>query len=368
MSISERYKPKFSPNIYTVGWISTLPTEYEAAIHLLDENHREPEYLNAKNISCTLGRIHNHNVVIACPPVARLGLISAASMVEDLTEEFPNVKFSLMVGVGRGVPTSKDVRLGDVIISQPNNGLGGLLQYEMKGSPNIALKQIHHMDSPPEALLNAMEEVQARQARGEGQFTSYLSHLEENILECRRPDSSTDCLFQPTSPHAGGTDCRKCDQDAVIQKKSRPADDLVHIHYGTVASGNYELRSAIERDRTAQLLGEGILCFETEAAGLMSGFPCVLIRGISDYADSHKNEAWQSYAAATAAAYAKELLSVTPCVEIEGISSQAPPFFSNVPYLPDLHFVERVEITTWLYENCSEPGCRAALVGIGGIG
>ncbi|KAF5514119.1 Conidiation-specific protein 10 [Colletotrichum fructicola] len=46
-----------------------------------------------------------------------------------------------------------------------------------------------------------------------------------------------------------------------------------------------------------------------EAAGLMDTFPCIVIRGICDYSDSHKNKAWQGYAAATAAAYARELLS-----------------------------------------------------------
>jgi hypothetical protein len=49
-----------------------------------------------------------------------------------------------------------------------------------------------------------------------------------------------------------------------------------------------------------------------EAAGLMDNFPCLVIRGICDYADSHKNKQWQGYAAATAGAYAKELLSVIP--------------------------------------------------------
>jgi hypothetical protein len=49
-----------------------------------------------------------------------------------------------------------------------------------------------------------------------------------------------------------------------------------------------------------------------EAAGLMNDFPCLVIRGICDYADSHKNNTWQPYAAATAAAYAKEVLSVIP--------------------------------------------------------
>ena len=61
-----------------------------------------------------------------------------------------------------------------------------------------------------------------------------------------------------------------------------------------------------------EVLGQelGILCFEMEAAGLMDNFPCLMIRGICDYSDSHKSQQWQGYAAATAAAYTKELLSV----------------------------------------------------------
>jgi nucleoside phosphorylase len=89
----------------------------------------------------------------------------------------------------------------------------------------------------------------------------------------------------------------------------------VVVYYGTIASGNQVMRSAAERDRVSAELG-GVLCFEMEAAGLMNSFPCLVIRGICDYADSHKNKRWQAYAAGTAAAYAKELLSVIPAAEV----------------------------------------------------
>ena len=51
-----------------------------------------------------------------------------------------------------------------------------------------------------------------------------------------------------------------------------------------------------------------MLCFEMEAAGLMDEFPCLVIRGICDYSDSHKNDEWHKYAALTAAAYVREVL------------------------------------------------------------
>ncbi|TLD03397.1 uncharacterized protein PgNI_12327 [Pyricularia grisea] len=71
------------------------------------------------------------------------------------------------------------------------------------------------------------------------------------------------------------------------------------------------MKDGLTCDRYSQELG-GVLCFEMEAAGLMNSFPCIVIRGICDYADAHKNKRWQPYAAATAAACAKELLSVIP--------------------------------------------------------
>jgi nucleoside phosphorylase len=87
-------------------------------------------------------------------------------------------------------------------------------------------------------------------------------------------------------------------------------NDVV-IHYGLIASGNRVIKDGAERDRVASEL-EGVLCFEMEAAGMMNTFPCLVIRGICDYADSHKNKEWQPYAAAMAAAYTKDLLSVIP--------------------------------------------------------
>lgn len=79
------------------------------------------------------------------------------------------------------------------------------------------------------------------------------------------------------------------------------------VHYGIIASGNQVIKDASERERLKTLFGAK--CVEMEAAGLIDSFPCIVIRGICDYADAYKNKRWQPYAAATAAAYAKELLA-----------------------------------------------------------
>jgi nucleoside phosphorylase len=64
------------------------------------------------------------------------------------------------------------------------------------------------------------------------------------------------------------------------------------------------------RDKVGKDLGDA-LCFEMEAAGLMNDFPCVVVRGICDYADSHKDKKWQGYAAATVAAYSKKAFAMS---------------------------------------------------------
>lgn len=87
--------------------------------------------------------------------------------------------------------------------------------------------------------------------------------------------------------------------------RSKEADNPA-IHYGIIASANQLMKDAVVRDTLAA--EKGILCFEIEAAGLMNRFPYLVIRGICDYSDSHKNNDWQGYAAIAAAAYAKELL------------------------------------------------------------
>ena len=78
------------------------------------------------------------------------------------------------------------------------------------------------------------------------------------------------------------------------------------------------MRDATTRDTLARTLepGQDVLCFEMEAAGLMGNFPCLVIRGVCDYADAQKSKRWQEYAAAVAAAYAKELLSVVPVRQV----------------------------------------------------
>jgi nucleoside phosphorylase len=92
----------------------------------------------------------------------------------------------------------------------------------------------------------------------------------------------------------------------------------MRVHYGLIASGNQVIKDAVSRDKLNKDLGGACLCIEMEAAGMMNNFPCIVIRGIYDYCDSHKNKAWQEHAAAVAAAFAKELLGFVQLSDVEG--------------------------------------------------
>lgn len=125
-----------------------------------------------------------------------------------------------------------------------------------------------------------------------------------------RPSLNSDTLYQSTFTHpfASEEDCTEvCGDDNLVVRRERTEDeDTPAIHYGVIASGNQLMKNAILRDKLA--MENNILCFEMEAAGLMNHFPCIVIRGICDYSDTHKNKEWQGYAAMAAVAYAKDVL------------------------------------------------------------
>ncbi|KAL4971168.1 nucleoside phosphorylase domain-containing protein [Aspergillus desertorum] len=87
---------------------------------------------------------------------------------------------------------------------------------------------------------------------------------------------------------------------------SEPDEPTIHI--GLVASGDQVMRSDEVRD--SLINREGVIAFEMEGAGVWDTFPSLVIKGVADYADCHKNKEWQNYAAATAAACAKAFLEL----------------------------------------------------------
>ncbi|KAF2187448.1 purine and uridine phosphorylase [Zopfia rhizophila CBS 207.26] len=335
---------------YTVGWVCALPDELAAAAELLDEEHqRHPNSLNDDNLY-TLGCMNGHNVVIACLPAGRPGTSSAATVASHMKSTFTSVRFGLMVGIGGGVPSGDfDIRLGDVVISQPQLDHGGVIQYDFGKTGPSGFRRTGALNTPPAFLLSAVSTLRANHYRDQ-------SSLLPNIaIIGRRPrftpaSAGPDILFEATYDHVGGTTCDRCDKAKAIQRKERASAEIA-VHYGTIAFGNQVMKDGKTRDRLSSELG-GVLCFETEAAGLMNGCPCLVIRGICDYADSHKNKTWQPYAAAAAAAYGKVLLSIIPAAEV----AEQRTVLNAVDRGPDSVQLTRAELEAVLADMAREDG------------
>ncbi|GKZ26583.1 hypothetical protein AbraIFM66951_002818 [Aspergillus brasiliensis] len=297
---------------YIVGWICALPCELDAARRALDRTHNCQPGLseNDQNVY-VCGEIHGFNVVIACPPIAEYGTTPATITAQHMKASFKSLRYRFLVGVGGGAPSeSNDIRLGDIVVSTPVGNDSGVIPYDWgKRLPSGQFQQIGTLNKPPQALRKAISCLKTDQ-----NFNTHLAAALASIMTdgefIRCPGYDKDRLFASNYPHPESeAPCDSCDQEWVIPREKRPSD-CPCVHYGLIASGNQVMKDAITRDELAK--SRGILCFEMEAAGVMDEFECLVVRGICDYSDSHKNKDWQPYAAASAAAYVKTLLKALP--------------------------------------------------------
>ncbi|KAL7934427.1 nucleoside phosphorylase domain-containing protein [Trichoderma chlorosporum] len=326
MSTDPPSRRSHSRNSYTIAWISALPHEQTAAIAMLDNEHaRPPDFTqpHTDNNSYVWGDINSFNVVIASLPAGEYGAASAAGTAVTMLSSFPQIRFGLMVGIGAGVPRpGRDVRLGDIVVSRPEGASGGVVQYDFgKALQGGEFRRTGFLNSPPRVLRSAVSSLQARHGLQASNVPQYLNHMVNKFPLLSQPNNNgpsythqgimNDRLFNPTYTHESGDDCLNCDPTQ-LQSRVRRGSNSPVIHYGVIASGNMLIRNPELRAEMVRRTGEDCICFEMEAAGLMNQFPCLVIRGICDYADSHKNDQWQRYAAATAAAYTKELIQLLP--------------------------------------------------------
>lgn len=292
---------------YTVGWVCALPIEMAAAIAILDSTHVPLPPQKGDSNNYTFGRVCGHNVVIACLPSSQYGTNNAAAVASNMSRSFPSITIRLMVGIGGGVPDGGiDIRLGDVVVGNE------VMQYDLgKVLPDGQFQRTGRTSTPPHTIMTAVSKLQADYENAPSRIPNILCDMldrNEQMVSYARP-SLPDRLFRHTYKHTQEMDsCERCSPWEVLERPHRETAQP-RVHYGKIASGNQVIKDGETRAKIAEELG--ILCFEMEAAGLHD-FPCLAIRGICDYSDSHKNKAWQKYSAAVAAAYAKELLSVIP--------------------------------------------------------
>ncbi|KAH7459962.1 hypothetical protein FOMA001_g19766 [Fusarium oxysporum f. sp. matthiolae] len=343
------------------------------------------------------GVIGRFNVVLAYMP--GMGKVNAATVASNCRSSFPAIKLALVVGICGVVPyvTTKDeIVLGDVIVSN------GVIQYDFgRQLPDHFVRKDTLSDVPGRPNL----EIRGVLAKLEGlryrrqlsaKIADYLDILrQDRDLHAEYPGSTEDRLFEASYRHTD--DQKSCEQlgcNGELVSRSRLTIAGVYptpaIHVGLMASGDAVMKSGEDRDRIAAT--EGIIAFEMEGAGVWDSFPCIIIKGACDYADSHKSKVWQRYAAATAAACAKAFLSFWVPSSTQGLaatsrlsldnrnsfdqnrtagavdSSQTQPAFL-VPFSKNDLFVGRDDIITLLQDLLFNRGCqKVALVGLGGIG
>ncbi|KAF3223685.1 hypothetical protein TWF679_000122 [Orbilia oligospora] len=242
---------------YTVGLVCALPLELAAVKGVLDASYGKPKKQNPSDKNTyELGRIGEHNVVIACLPKGVYGTTSAATVATRMLSSFKSIRFGLMVGIGGGVPSDDhDIRLGDVVVSSPGKTAGGVIQYDFgKSTAGGGFERIGSLNKPPDVLLTAIADLEAEH---EMTGTIIPQILEEMVAKYPKMKDGyshqgpeNDRLFQADYIHdsdaSGG--CESCDSDRVEGRPTRSDSDPV-IHYGLIASGNQVVKDGVKREQ-----------------------------------------------------------------------------------------------------------------------
>lgn len=337
---------------FKIAILCALPMEADAVEALFDKNWEEDEkYTRLQNDDneYSMGEICKHNVVLAFLP--NIGKIGASSVATNLKTSFPGIKLGLVVGICGAVPDHpkadnpkerEEIILGDIIISK------AVVQYDLGSqysNRHVKKDTLESNLGRPPRIINSFLQKMGTMMTNERLIAGTIDNLSHLIRKKRfeswqYPGANQDRLHEPTHRHkhyslaAACTVCNDCKNknDNVCEKaaQSSCADlgcDTEHsisrdrltklaegsivpdplIHLGGVASGDSLMKSGYHRDDLASKWD--VIAFEMEGAGVWDAFPTIVIKGVSDYADSHKNDRWQKFAAARAAACMKAVVN-----------------------------------------------------------
>jgi nucleoside phosphorylase len=292
-------KPKFAI-------IAALPKEYAAVKGLLNKtgNHFVPgKGAGRRYLFGEIPSIHGgkHTVVLS---LADMGNNIAASRATLLLEHFPQVESIIMVGIAGGIPypqkPDEHVRLGDIIVSDRR----GVVQYDF--DKETITETIHrNPPRPPSAML--LEAVQLLEVERIGKNYPWLKHIEQALKNgVGLPLISSDILAD------------SCNPEQIIEHPPDPqrVERQPRVFMASIASANKLLKNPLKRDALRNKFGAKAV--EMEGSGIADAtwnhhVGYLVVRGICDYCDSNKGDAWQEYAAATAAGYTCALLESIPC-------------------------------------------------------
>ncbi|KAL4786510.1 purine and uridine phosphorylase [Aspergillus varians] len=387
-------RPK-NRNDFAIAIICALPLEADAVEALFDEHYdrlgkhygKQPNDANAY----INGRIGKHDVVLCYMP--EMGKRSAAGVASSLKISYRGVRLALVVGICGGAPSPPDYQeifLGDVIISD------SVIEYDFgRQYPGGYLRKIGVKDTlgrPVQEIRALLNGLHAENSRSElhNQTQKYLQVLQQKAARWSHPGvsdvlfrasylhkhynqpSPAECsCFESDSPErvceeALGRDCDEigCDSGQQLRCREVSGANQPLIYIGPVASADTVMKSGQHRDEIARR--EKVIGFEMEGAGVWDNVPCIIIKGVCDYADSHKNKLWQAYAAATGASVAKAFLEYWVPESREASHL----VFRNIPFPKNEGFVGRDGQLSQLEELLFSPGRqhKVAITGLGGVG
>ncbi|KAJ5092966.1 hypothetical protein N7456_008827 [Penicillium angulare] len=302
---------------FTVGWVTAIRKEYTAARQVLDEEYETTNFVlpRADRNTYTYGRIGKHYVLITCLQNAQQGIQSTADAADDMKSSFPMVRVLLIVGIANGLPTANnDVRLGDVVVGTE------IIRYKVGDATGGAFEYTSHVEPAGRALFGGTQGLAVQLDEG----LDLHQLLEETFVKTQKikddyqqPRNHRDQLLKADYGHASSCEClssNPLDENTIIVRPDRPAYDRIKVHNGKIGSTDEVLNDSTIRDKVAKDLD--ILCSKQGPASSINSFPCLHVRGICDYSDSHKYEVWNGYAAAAASVYTKKLLQTMAAEEV----------------------------------------------------
>ncbi|KAI0569990.1 TPR-12 multi-domain protein [Pyrenophora tritici-repentis] len=347
---------------YHVAWICPVADiELLPARLMLDEEYPTPLYdTHYDENTYVCGTISGHAVVVATCPPGETGNVNAGRLTGSMFKTFPNIRMAVLVGIGGGIPglavsedSLENVHLGDVVVGWPGDGKPACVYHERgRWKVDGQFEMVGTMGNPDWRLTNALGFLAVDYEMGKTTFEDQLARLQRSKSKKKftRPRLKHDKLFKTTYRHAGDyrSNCTTCDPSELVQRPQRSEEEqhTLVFHRGRIATGNAVIHDGELRDQIRARC-DGALCVEMEAAGVDANRRCLVIRGISNYADSHKSDMWRSYAAGNAAATVLWL----------------------VPLPRPQSFVGRTTQLAQLSTHISLQGChRLAIYGLGGCG
>lgn len=284
-----------------IGIITALPKEFVAMKLMMQ--HTQEYFFKGRgaghrffvgDIPSANGK--NHRVALG---MCGMGNNQAAIRATNMLHHFKAIESLIMTGIAGGIPSfqndNKQIRLGDIVVSE------GITQYDFTKETSNGIECRSKPAKPSAKLIEAVQLLQTDELEGICTWISYIDQFSSRPY-FSKPQLDTDIIYD------------------INGKIFKPKDDCTRtsypkIFFGNIASSNNLLKNPQSREKLKKDFN--VLAVEMEASGIADAIwnqsvGYIVVRGICDYCDMHKNDLWQEYAALVAAAYTRSLIEKIP--------------------------------------------------------